>query len=75
MDSTDAPTIAITGPPDSCPHCDVTADEVTEWLLGVQGNMLQVICPYCFTAVAPVRAVAAARKIEDATGLKLSEEK
>lgn len=66
-----AVTLALTGLPDSCPHCDVTAGEVAEWLLGVHGTMLQVICPCCFTAVAPVRA----RKIEDATGLKLTEEK
>ena len=53
------PAVTVTGLPDSCPYCDVRAEEVTEWLLGMQGRMLQVICPRCFTAIAPVRAVAA----------------
>ena len=59
MTSTDAPTVTVNDLPDSCPHCDVTADEITGWPLGIQGNMLQVVCPRCFTAVAPVWAVAA----------------
>ncbi len=55
----DAPVVTLAGMPKSCPYCHVTDAEVTEWLLGVQGRMLQVICPRCFTAVAPVTAVAA----------------
>ena len=54
-----AVTLALSGLPDTCPHCDTDAGQITEWLLAPHGNLLQVVCPYCFTAVAPVRAVAA----------------
>lgn len=57
--NTQTVTLALSGLPAQCPHCEVPAAQVTEWLLAVHGGQVQVMCPRCFTAIAPVRAVAA----------------
>lgn len=51
-----AVTIPLSGLPDSCPHC---GEQPPHWPLSICGHLLNVTCPACFTAVAPVRAVAA----------------
>jgi hypothetical protein len=53
-----AVTLALTGLPDACPHCGAPAPD-GEWGIGVHGRLLHVICARCFTAITPVRAVAA----------------
>ena len=52
-----AVTLALSGLPDSCPHCG-EEPHGGQWDLLVLGG-LQVSCPVCFTVVAPVHAVAA----------------
>ena len=52
-----AVTLTLAGLPPGCPRCPVEGD-IAEWLLAVHGGLLQVMCPRCFTAVAPVHAVA-----------------
>ena len=53
-----AATLPLSGLPDSCPHCG-EQPPAGQWPLGICGHLLNVTCPKCFTAVAPVRAVAA----------------
>ncbi len=51
--------IRLEGLPDCCGSCgEAPADG--RWPLGITGNRLAVICPACFTAVAPVHAAEAA---------------
>jgi hypothetical protein len=53
-----AVTLPLAGLPDRCPHCRV-APAGGLWALMVHGLLLKAACPSCYTAVAPVRAVAA----------------
>ena len=50
-------TVPLAGLPQDCPHCGASPGD--GWALGSFKGILQVICPQCFTAIAPVRAVAA----------------
>lgn len=50
--------IRLEGLPDCCGSCGKAPADGT-WPLGVAGHRLAVICPACFTAVAPVAAAAA----------------
>jgi hypothetical protein len=56
--STPAATITLTGLPGSCPECHLTAD-TAHWALGMHGTLLHVVCPRCYTAICPVKAVSA----------------
>jgi hypothetical protein len=49
--------IRLEGLPDRCGSCGEAPADGT-WPLGVAGHRLAVICPACFTAVAPVAAAA-----------------
>ena len=51
-------TLGLAGLPDTCPHCGSPAPD-RQWGIGVHGNLLHVVCPLCFTAIAPVRGVSA----------------
>lgn len=51
-------TLALSGLPGNCTYCGAAPPE-GQWALGLMGNVLSIVCPRCFTAVAPVRAVAA----------------
>ena len=53
-----AVTLALAGLPDTCPHCGAPAPD-GQWGIGVHGNLLHVVCARCFTAIAPVRGIAA----------------
>jgi hypothetical protein len=48
-------TVTLTGLPANCPHCAAYPPD-RQWALGSFKGVLQVICPLCFTAIAPVRA-------------------
>ena len=50
-------TLPLTGLPAECPHCGAPAPD-GEWALGMVGIILTVVCPRCWTKVAPVRAIA-----------------
>ena len=51
-------TVTLAGLPPHCPRCGAPAPD-GQWGIGVHGNLLHVVCPLCFTAITPVRAVAA----------------
>lgn len=57
-------TLALTGLPLECPHCGERPPD-GQWALSQAGHLLHVTCPRCFTAVAPVRAVAAPQPVTD----------
>jgi hypothetical protein len=50
--------LPVAGLPDRCPHCRIVPEDGL-WALMVHGLLLKVACPSCYTAVAPVRAIAA----------------
>ena len=56
--STPAATITLTGLPESCPECHLSAG-TAHWALGMHGTLLHVVCPRCYTAICPVKAVSA----------------
>jgi hypothetical protein len=51
-------TLPLAGLPASCPHCAACPPD-GHWALSPVGHVIHVICPVCFTAIAPVRVVAA----------------
>jgi hypothetical protein len=51
-------TLTLAGLPASCPHCAACPPD-GHWALSPVGHVIHVICPVCFTAIAPVRVVAA----------------
>ena len=51
-------TLQLGGLPANCPHCAAYPPD-GHWALSPVGHVIHVICPRCFTAIAPVRVVAA----------------
>lgn len=51
-------TLPLNGLPDTCPRCG-DEPENGQWPITLYGLRLSVLCPRCWTAVAPVMAVAA----------------
>ena len=63
-------TLPLAGLPAECPHCGAPAPD-GEWALGMVGIILTVVCPRCWTKVAPVRAIAGPSPLvgaQDSTG-------
>ena len=53
-------TLELSGLPDSCPRPDCGEQPPDgQWPVTLYGLRLSVVCPRCWTAIAPVMAVAA----------------